>query len=677
MRSQNQTKPAMLRQYVSLFCEQITQIIIRRSYIRGFATLRLGRATLVLMIIWGGWFLFADDQAKQTTGVAAAPAEIVVTQNVIGPYPKTGVTLMTFPLYNGCPDVIDKSNPQHQACLDQWLNVTAELLTELDVDLFRLPFGASAGNEIIGPDLLEPLATRPLFSGRHFAGQSMMIGWPEAEMLAQATDAEVMWVLNVLDLVGVGTLAQAETVVQTLKGKVHYYELGSEVFRPSLLGLYQERLTRFGGLIQAEDPDALYAAVLRDDFVWPELLPPLDAHWWKNGIVNTPGPHRLQRHLYFPGGDGRIKFHQSETPFFFSMPLTQSGVHTLTLTFSHTTALDATNVTVTAGASSLVGTVAALDTGLNGVTTTLQFAGDLPTGEHEGIITSKLDGLLIMEALSHLTGPDGTGQQHSLLEGRSGWQLYLAGAHGLGQDLIPQDIGPRKVWVSEISDVGDTPHSEADGRWGHRWLDALAYGSGFMLAASDPRVEIILGHTLYEIPFHGLVGGVGRAPWEPWQSIEANIDPKRRPKFWVHQQMARHLKNGQQLDVQMPLYYYQLDGTLQMGYSGRTAQQIPLLECWASDLDSKQSLLCLNRAYEQSFSYPVRFTGSDALTARMTLLTGHPGDHNEGEQPMVEPQFQTVELSNVTFPPRSLVRLEIEKTLDLYLPLIIKSDTLY
>ena len=131
------------------------------------------------------------------------------------------------------------------------------------------------------------------------------------------------------------------------------------------------------------------------------------------------------------------------------------------------------------------------------------------------------------------------------------------------------------------------------------------------------------------------------------------------------------MKHGQQLEVQMPIEHYELDGGIQMGYSGREAQQVPLVECWGSDLGVKKSLLCINRSFDQSFNYAVQFEGSEATTAQMVLLTGQPGDHNEGDTPMVEPQIQTTQLSNVVFPPRSLVRLEInQKESNLYLPVV-------
>lgn len=596
------------------------------------------------------------------------PPKIVVTQDVVGPYPKTGVTLMTFPLYNGCPDEMTVENmAAYQACVTRWLEVSAQLLTDLEVDVFRVPFGARAGNEIVGPDLLVPLAApRPPFQGRYFENDTMMIGWPEADALAQQTGAEVMWVLNVTDIAGVGTPEQARELVQALSGQVRFYELGSEVFRPSLLNAYQDRITRFGDIIQQEDPLATYAAVLRDDFVWPNPPFPFDAHWWKNGVMAVEGPHRLQRHLYFPGGSEGVQFHRQgakEAQFIFPITITQSGTHTLILHFAGTDFSPDRDVTITAG------TIPFQWDG-NG------FTADLSPGEYEVVIASQTDKLFTLDYLFDLITPDTTLSGLSVLEGRSGWELYMAGADAIGPDLIPQNTGDRKIWVSEISELGGTVSSAADGQWGHRWLDALAYASGFMQAAADPRVEIILGHTLYEVPWFGMVSGVGRAPWQPWTPGADGVSmiaPQPRPKFWVHQQMARHMKNGQQLMVQMPIDYYQLDGGVQMGYSGREPQQIPQLECWGSDLESSISLLCINRSYDRTFTYPVEVEDSLATTAEMTLLVGQPGDNNEGNQIMIAPQSQSVSLSNVIFPPRSLVRLEIAKsTSQIYLPLIEK-----
>lgn len=615
-----------------------------------------------------------EQEAATATSLPPSPSKlaqkIIVTQNPIGPYPKTGVGIMTFPLYNGCPDTITPENQSaYQQCVDKWIDVTIDHLQMLEADVFRIPFGAKAANQIINSELLKPLETRPEFTvpfplRSPFAGDTMMVGWPEAQTLAQATNTEVMWVLNVRDICifgvcGTGSLEDARSVVQALKGKVRYYELGSEDYRPCLLAEYKERIARFGGMIQQEDPDALFAAVLRDDFVWPEgcLDPALTPVAWKDQIVAQDGPHRLQRHLFFPTSD-RLKFHKIGTELAFPVTITQPGPHTFTFTFEDAHLPD--DVQVKVGATPLQWTQ-------NG------FTGNLAPGLHQVTITSATNQTFSMKFVFDVLQPDGQTRPHqSVLEGRSGWELYMAGPHGIGDNFIPQDIGDRKVWISEIAEHGVAPAREADGRSGHRWLDAMAYASGFMLAASDPRVEIILGHTLYEVAWNGMVGGVGRVPWAAWDSVETNISPKPRPKFWVHQQMARHMKNGQQVAVQMPVDYFYLDGGLQMGYSGREAQQIPLLACWGSETGAKRSLLCLNRAYNQSFTYPVEFAGSEAATAQMTLLTGEPGDHNEGDQPVIQPQIQTVQLSGVTFPPRSLVRLEVSgKEAKIFLPITI------
>ena len=598
--------------------------------------------------------------------------KILVTSANIGPYPKTGVTLQTFPLYNGCPDQWpadnqDEQQEMYQACVRQWLTMTTEHLKMLEVDVFRVPFGAEAANELIGPDLLKPIAERPPFHGRHFLGDTPMIGWPEADHLRQATGAEVMWVLNVrgcvLGVCGTGTLERGRQVVQALKGKVRYYELGSEDYRPLLVNDYRERLNQFGGMIQAEDPEADYAAVLLDSFVWATAW----SHGWKNVISNTVGPHRLQRHLFFPTGD-RLTFRRQEAQFSFPLIVTQTGMHTFTLTLED--ANPATDTLVTTEAGPLT---------WNGV----GFSGFLTQGAHTVTITSLTETPFKLRFVFDLITPNGERQEtRSILEGRAGWGLYMAGAHSIGPDMIPQDIGSRRVWVSEIAEHAVSPASESDGRSGHRWLDALAYASGFMRAASDPRVEIILGHTLYEVGWNGMVGGVGRVPWQAWESIEANINPKPRPKFWVHQQIARHIKRGQQLAVSMP-FSCQIDplpepcthltDAVQMGYSGRISLTMPLLECWGSDLALKRSLLCLNRSYDQSFTFPVEFSGIESITAQMTLLTGMPGDHNEGSRPMIEPQSRAVSLDQVEFPPRSLVRLVVDTAKSrIYLPVILR-----
>ena len=605
------------------------------------------------------------DATSPAVAAANVSQKITVTQNIIGPYPKTGVTLMTFPLYNGCPDTRTVENAiDFQRCVDRWLEVTAQHLNDLAVDVFRIPFGAEAGNQIIGPKLLAPLETRPPFVGSHFFGDTMMIGWPEAEALAQATGADVMWVLNVRDICilifcGTGTLERAQTVVRTLKGKVRYYELGSEDYRPSLLNEYIERINRFGGMIQTEDPQATYAAVLRDDFTWDAT----GAHLWKDAIVNTPGPHRLQRHLYFPADDNGITLHQREAEFVFSVPISQTGVYTLALNFTGAGFAPAADVTVSASGVPLL---------WNGV----GFTGNLTPGDTEVTIVSQSDASFTLKYLFDLIGPQTTWPNLSVLEGKSGWELYMAGDDGVGPDFIPQNTGGRKVWVSEISDLGDSPAGPNDGQWGHRWLEAMAYASGFMRAVADPRVEIVLGHTLYEEPWFGMVSGVGRAGWQPFTPGPDGISmiaPKPRPKFWAHQQIALHLKNGQQLEVLMPQEYYQLDGSVQLGTSGRVAQQVPLLECWGSNLGGTLSLLCLNRAFDTAFAYPVEVEGSNAITAHMTLLSGNPGNHNEDSQPMIVPHSQTVQLSNVAFPARSLTRLEIAKTVPQnYLPVVVK-----
>ena len=599
------------------------------------------------------------------------PYDIVI---VFTPYAATAN-----PLYNGCPDKLTAENQNdYQKCLDKWLAVTAEYLKALEVDVFRIPFGAEAANQIIGPELLKPIADRAEFSGDHFKKHTLMVGWPEAETLAEAAQAEVMWVLNVRDICifgfcGTGSLEDARTVVQALRGKVGYYELGSEDYRPCLLAEYKERITRFGGMIQQEDSQARFAAVLRDDFIWPRLCPnfyptPTD---WKDEIVALDGPHRLQRHLFFPAA-AQVKFRFEGTQLSFPLTIGQADTYTLTLTFTDANLPD--DVQVMAGSMPLQW----MGTG---------FSGELLAGQHQISITSQTDAVFSLDLTFDLIAAGGETQRYlSVIEGRSGWALYMAAAQGLGQDLIPSDIAGRKVWVSEIAEHAAVPHSEADGRSGHRWLDALAYASGFMLAASDPRVEVILGHTLYEIAWNGMVSGVGRAPWLPWQAGDdgfSMIDPQPRPKFWVHQQLARHLKNGQQLQVELPFdcsvafdpafcYEAGSDG-LQMGYSGRTRYPTPLLQCWGSDQSDKKSLLCINRAYDQSFTFPVQFEGASITSAQMTLLTGQPSDHNEGEQAMIEPQFQMVSLAQVTFPPRSLIRLDVDTSISkVFLPVIYK-----
>ena len=424
---------------------------------------------LVLKII-GFWILFLacsrGSAAHTPINPVTAPASpsssvttvesIVVSQNSIGPYPKTGVTLMTFPLYNGCPDTRTPENADdYETCVDQWLTVTTQHLNDLEVDVFRLPFGADAANQIIGPDLLEPLETRPPYKGTHFTNDTLMIGWPEAETLAQTTGAEVMWVLNVRDICilvcGTGTFERAQTVVQALKGKVRYYELGSEDYRPSLLNQYVERVNRFGGMIQQEDPQAFYAAVLRDDYVWFKPFLPPTPYDWQDRLVALPGPHHLQRHLFFPTGD-RLKFHRIGAEFSFPLTVTQAGAHTLSFAFDE--ANSPNNVEIS------VGSVALQWTGSG-------FTGDLQPGVHPVIITSKTNSLVSMKFVFDLIEPDGNIQRYlSGLEGKSGWELYMAGAHGIGDDFIPQEIGNRKVWVSEISEHAVSPAVE--GRWSLR-----------------------------------------------------------------------------------------------------------------------------------------------------------------------------------------------------------------
>ena len=56
----------------------------------------------------------------------------------------------------------------------------------------------------------------------------------------------------------------------------------------------------------------------------------------------------------------------------------------------------------------------------------------------------------------------------------------------------------------------------------------------------------------------------------------------------------------------------------------------------------------------------------------MTLLAGQPGDHNEGDRPTIEPATTTAQLAQITFPPRSLVRLEVNaEESRLFLPVAI------